>query len=78
MKKSNYSVEKQILMQAAGDPRYRGKQIVVIHKNIHILSTKSKTARAKLLISLKKKYPESTPLITYIPKEETLIISQYI
>lgn len=68
------SKEDRLLLKASTDPTYKGRQIVVVGNEIHILSTKNKKARAKLLTTLLKKHPKSTPTITLIPKDNTLIL----
>lgn len=69
MKKCN-----QLLIETVQNPKYKGKQVVIVGNEIRILPTKSKITRVKLLTSLIKKYPQVSPLITYIPKEDTLIL----
>lgn len=71
MKKANTN---QLIAKLSQDPQYEGKQVVVMGKEIHILSTKNKAQRAKLLISLVEKYPRQTPTIAFIPKQDTLIL----
>lgn len=66
--------EEQLLAQISNNPKYKGKQVLVIGSEVHVLSTKSKTTRAKLLTSLVSKYPDRTPLITFVPKDSVLIL----
>ena len=66
--------EEQLLAQISNNPKYKGKQVVIIGDDVHILSTKSKIARAKLLTSLVNKYPSRIPLITFVPKDSVLIL----
>lgn len=73
MKKTTQK-ENELLKKAAQNPKYKGKQVVVIEGKIHILSTRSKKARVKLLTSLIKKHPQSIPTISLIPKDNTLIL----
>lgn len=54
------------------DPQYSGKHIIIIGGKIHAKKTGS--AKSKLLEKLIQKYPQETPIIAYIPKEDTLIL----
>lgn len=72
--KKTIKLEDKLILKASANPKYKGKQIVVVDKEIHILTTKNKKKRAKLITSLVKKYPTSTPIIAYIPKDNTLIL----
>jgi len=54
------------------NPKYWGKYVVVIGQKV--FSVKSGKAHNALLEKLVKKYPNQTPLVTYIPKEDTLIL----
>lgn len=67
--------EEQMLAQISNNPKYKGKQVIIIGSEVHVLSTKSKTIRAKLLTSLVNKYPDRTPLITFVPKDSVLILN---
>ena len=66
--------EEQLLAQISNNPKYRGKQVLIVGNEVHVLSTKSKSTRAKLLTSLVNKYPHRTPLITFVPKDSVLIL----
>ena len=68
------SKEDQLILKASANPTYRGKQVVVVDNEIHILSTRNKKARTELITTLVKKYPKCIPMITLIPKENTLIL----
>lgn len=72
--KKNIRKEEQLLAQISNNPKYKGKQVLIIGDEVHVLSTKNKTARAKLLISLVNKYHNRTPLITFVPKDSVLIL----
>lgn len=63
---------KLTMVNILGNPRYKGKHIVVVRNKVFA----SKTGRqaSKVLDRLEKKYPRETPAITYIPKEDTLIL----
>lgn len=72
--RKNIKLEDKLILKASTDLKYKGKQVVVVNGKIHILTTKNRKKRAKLLTSLVKKYPTSTPTIAYIPKDNTLIL----
>lgn len=74
MQKNKLDIKNQLLLKAYKDPKLRGKEVVTIDKELHILNTKDKSARVKLLTSLVNKYPQSVPVITFIPKDDTLIL----
>jgi len=69
--------EEQLLAQISNNPKYKGKQVLIIGNEVHVLSTKSKITRTKLLTSLVNKYPYRTPLITFVPKDSVFILPQY-
>lgn len=60
------------MVNIMSDPKYKGKHIVVIDDKI-FTATSGKEAN-KILDKLEKRYPKETPAITYIPKEDTLIL----
>ena len=53
-------------------PAYQGKHIIIIGGRIY--ATKTGSAKTELLERLLKKYPKDTPVITYIPAEDSLIL----
>lgn len=63
---------KQTMIQIMGDPKYRGKHIILIKDEI--FTAKTGESANKLLDKLEKKYPKETPAITYVPKADTLIL----
>ena len=60
------------MVSIMSNPKYKGKHIIVIKGKVFT----AKTGReANLLLDkLEKQYPNETPAITYIPKEDTLIL----
>jgi len=56
------------------DPQYKGKHIIIIGGRI--FAAKTGLAASKMLEELLKKYPRSTPTLTYIPKADTLILTE--
>ncbi len=60
------------MVNIMSDPKFKGKHIVLIGGKIFTAKT-GKEAN-KILDRLEKRYPKATPAITYIPKEDTLIL----
>lgn len=61
-----------LLVKIYQNPRYKGKHIVIIENQIYIAKTGKEVSA--MLPKLIKKYPHSTPTITYIPKADALIL----
>lgn len=64
--------QKNLITKIYKDPNFAGKHVIIIDDKV--FSRKTGEARARLLKRLVKKYPDKTPLITYIPGNETLIL----
>ena len=64
--------KEKLLQSLYLNPDYAGKYIIVIGDKIyaHRSSEKHNQTLEEVLVA----YPQETPLITYIPKEETLIL----
>lgn len=56
------------------NPRYRGKHIIMIAGKV--FSAKSGREASKLFDKVTKMYPRKTPILAYIPNEETLILCE--
>lgn len=54
------------------DPRYRGKHIIMIAGKV--FTAKTGKEASKIFDKVTKKYPGKSPTITYIPKEDALIL----
>lgn len=54
------------------DPNYRGKHIVMIAGKV--FTAKTGKEASKIFDMVTKKYPGKTPTITYIPKDDALIL----
>lgn len=54
------------------NPRYRGKHIIMIAGKV--FSARTGRDAAKIFDRVTKKYAKHTPTITYISKEDTLIL----
>ena len=63
---------KDLMERVFGNPKYKGKHVIVIADQIFTAST-GKQAQ-KILKRAHKKYPDRSPSITYIPKADTLIL----
>lgn len=70
--KRKYQNQNQTMINIMSDPKYKGKHVVVIKGKVFTAKTGSQAN--KLLDKLEKQYPKETPVITYIPKEDTLIL----
>lgn len=64
--------DEKMMFQIMSNPKNRGKYVVTVKDEVY--STKSSQKRGEILEKLINKYPKETPLITYVPKEETLIL----
>lgn len=65
-------ISKNLLLKIYQSPKYKGKHIIAIGGKIY--ATKTGKAKSELLDKLLKKYPSTTPTITYIPKVDSLIL----
>lgn len=61
-----------LMHRAYRDPKYKGKHIIAIAGKIY--ATKTGRASSALLDKLLEKHPKETPVISYIPAEDTLIL----
>jgi len=68
------SKKDQLIISATKNPKLAGKEVIVIGEEIHLISTKSLSARKKMITELTKKHPGKVPVIAYIPKRDTLIL----
>lgn len=64
--------EKNLLVKIYQNPRYKGKHIIIIKDRVHVAKTGREAS--SVLAKLLKRYPKSTPTITYIPKADALIL----
>lgn len=63
---------KKMINLAYADSKYRGKHVVILGDKIY--SAKNGKLASKILEKLIKKYPKETPIISYIPKSDALIL----
>lgn len=60
------------MFNVMSNPKYRGKHVIVMKGKVFTAPT---GARAnQLLEKLERQFPHEIPAITYIPKEDTLIL----
>ena len=63
---------KTLISKVYKDSRYSGKHVIIIGGEIYAKKTGS--AKSELLEQLIKKYPEETPIVAYIPREDALVL----
>ncbi len=59
-------------MSILSNPRYRGKHLVIVKDKIFTALTGQEAAR--IFRKVTKEHPKEKPTITYVPKEEMLIL----
>ncbi len=62
-----------LIAKAYATPRYRGRRVIILHGKI--FPSRSGMTGFRQLKSLVKQYPNETPMIVYVPKADTLILS---
>lgn len=72
MQKITSTLSSRLLAQIYRNPQYSGKHIIIIGGGIY--STKTGKQASTLLETLLKKYPKQVPVVTYIPKVDSLIL----
>lgn len=60
------------MMDIFKNPRYRGKHVILAAGKIY--SAKTGEGAAEILKKVRKKYPNVTPEIAYLPKAHSLIL----
>lgn len=68
MKKS----KKLKIIKMMENPCYQGHHVIMVKNKIFTAKTGKKAAR--ILKEIRKKYPQETPQVTYIPKADTLVL----
>ena len=71
--KNTKRVHARIMHKVLGNPRYKGKHVIIVANKI--LTAKTGDGAAKILRDVDKKYPHETAAVTYIPDADTLIFS---
>lgn len=64
--------DEKIMLKTMADPKYKGKHIVVVKDQVY--STKTGPQVNKVLERVIRKYPKETPIIGYVPKDDSLIL----
>jgi len=65
--------KKKVTMEKVlGDPRFRGKHVIVVGGKVFTAKTGEKAS--KILAEVRRKYPKETPAVTYIPDADALIL----
>lgn len=60
------------MQKIMADPRYRGEHVIVVGDRVYTARTGKKAAR--ILKELRKERPEETPVVTYIPEADSLVL----
>lgn len=60
------------MVSVLSNPRYRGKHVMVIKNKVY--TARSGKVANRILDKLEKRFPREVPALTYIPKEDTLIL----
>jgi len=60
------------MMDVFKNPKYRGRHIVLADNKI--FTAKTGEGATKILLNVKKKYPNIIPEIAYLPKAQSLIL----
>jgi hypothetical protein len=64
--------QKVTMSDVFGNPRYRGKHVILAAGKIY--TAKTGEGAAKILKDLRKRKPDVTPEIAYLPKAHSLIL----
>lgn len=64
--------EKVTMQKVFGNPRYRGKHVILAAGKIY--TAKTGEGAAKILKDLRKNNPNVTPEVAYLPKAHSLIL----
>lgn len=63
---------KEQMLRIMSNPRYRGKHVIRVAGKV--FTAKTGEGASKILAEVRKKYPDKTPAITYIPDADSLIV----
>lgn len=74
MKKLSHT-SRNNLSKILSDPKYKGKHVIVVDNKIFSAITGQEASR--IFKHVVKKYPKKKPTITYVPKEDTLILISF-
>lgn len=65
-------VSKVKMSSLFGNPRYRGKHVVLIGGKV--FTAKTGEGMSKILEDTRKKYPSEIPEVAYLPKAHSLVL----
>lgn len=60
------------MMHIMSDPKYRGKHLAIVAGKVFVAKTGKEIN--SIIDRLERKYPDEVPVMTYIPKADTLIL----
>jgi hypothetical protein len=63
---------KEDMLKIMSNPRYRGKHVIAVDGKV--FTAKTGEGASKILAKVRKKYPDKTPAITYIPDADALVV----
>ena len=73
MAKNTREKPKEVKMVTVmSDPQYRGKHIIAVADKV--FTAKTGEGASQILAKVRKKYPDQTPAVTYIPDADALIL----
>lgn len=72
MAKKRLKTEGQLISAVYKNPKYSGKHVVIIGGKVYKANTGP--GASQLLEKLIKKHPKETPLVSYVPDKEALIL----
>lgn len=70
-KQKKSQLKKPKMIKIMENPKYKGMHVIFVNNKIYTAKTGRKAAR--ILKELRKKYPDQTPQITYVPKANTFL-----
>lgn len=65
---------KKKIRDILSNPRYRGKHIILVAGKV--FTARTGEGANKILDKIKKKYPDKTPEVAYLPKNQSFILWQ--
>lgn len=71
-KNTKKKTRKVDMLQIMSNPRYRGKHIIAVADKV--FTAKTGDGASRILAKVRKRYPDKTPAITYIPDADALVV----
>jgi len=62
-----------LLLSGKAEDKYKGKQVVIFDGEVHILPEDDQEA-VHFVAKLREKKPKVTPILAFVPREETYIL----